>query len=74
MFLTTNVYDKSSSYNMMYNNNIIECFEVKQIEQSLLTDIINNYNIQDNEIKTKNNKNNVKSKNNTSSKLSSKNR
>jgi len=73
MFLT-NVYDISSSYNMLSNKNIIECFEVKQIEQSLLTDIINDYNIQDNENKTKNNKNNVKSKNDSSSKVSSKNR
>ena len=73
MFLT-NVYDMSNNYNMMVNNNLIECFEVKQIDQSILTDIINNYNIEDNEINSKNNKNNFESKNKTSFKLSSKNR
>ena len=44
MFLT-NVYDSNinnnNSYNMMLNNNIINCFEEKQIDQSILTDIIN---------------------------------
>ena len=73
MFLT-NVYDMSNNYNMMVNKNLIECFEVKQIDQSILTDIINNYNIEDNEINSKNNKNNFESKNKTSFKLSSKNR
>ena len=73
MFLT-NVYDMSNNYNMMVNKNLIECFEVNQIDQSILTDIINNYNIEDNEINSKNNKNNFESKNKTSFKLSSKNR
>ena len=73
MFLT-NVYDMSSSYNMMLNKNIIDCFEVEQIDQSILTDIINNYNIEDNEIKSKNNESKTESKNKTLSKLSSKNR
>lgn len=73
MFLT-NVYDVSNNYNMMVNKNLIECFEVKQIDQSILTDIINNYNIEDNKINSKNNKNNFESKNKTSFKLSSKNR
>ena len=75
MFLT-NVYDMSSSYNMMLNKNIIECFEVEQTDQSILTDIINNYNIEDDEHKTNNNNNKCKtvSKNKISSKESSKNK
>ena len=76
MFLT-NVYDMSSSYNMMLNKNIIECFEVEQTDQSILTDIINNYNIEDDEHKTNNNNNNkckTVSKNKISSKESSKNK
>ena len=73
MYLTT-VYDMSNSYNMMLNKNIIDCFEVEQIDQSILTDIINNYNIEDNEIKSKNNESKTESKNKTLSKLSSKNR
>ena len=76
MFLT-NVYDSNinnnNSYNMMLNNNIINCFEEKQIDQSILTDIINNYNIEDDEYKT-NNKCKTDSKNKVSSKVSSKNK
>lgn len=72
MFLT-NVYDMSSSYNMMLNKNIIECFEVEQIDQSILTNIIDNYNIEDDEYKT-NNKCKTDSKNKVSSKVSSKNK
>jgi hypothetical protein len=73
MFIT-NIYDASNSFNMMLNKNIIDCFQVKQIDQSILTDIIDNYNIEDDENKTKNNKCNFESKNKTSSKLPSKNR
>ena len=72
MFLT-NVYDMSSSYNMMLNKNIIECFEVEQTDQSILTNIIDNYNIEDDEHKT-NNKCKTVSKNKISSKESSKNK
>ena len=76
MFLT-NVYysniNNNNSYNMMLNNNIINCFEEKQIDQSILTDIINNYNIEDDEYKT-NNKCKTDSKNKVSSKVSSKNK
>jgi len=72
MFLT-NVYDMSSSYNMMLNKQIIDCFKEKQVDQSILTDIINNYNIEDDEYKT-NNKCKTDSKNKVSSKVSSKNK
>ena len=75
MFLT-NVYysniNNNNSYNMMLNNNIIKCFEVEQIDQSILTNIIENYNIEDDKNKTNNNKCNFESKNKISSKLSSK--
>lgn len=72
MFLT-NVYDMSSSYNMMLNKNITDCFKEEQVDQSILTDIINNYNIEDDEHKT-NNKCKTDSKNKISSKESSKNK
>jgi len=72
MFLT-NVYDMSSSYNMMLNKNIIDCFEEKQVDQTILTDIINNYNIEDDKYKT-NNKCKPDSKNKISSKAPSKNK
>ena len=72
MFIT-NIYDASNSFNMMLNKNIIDCFEEKQVDQSILTDIINNYNIEDDKYKT-NNKCKTDSKNKVSSKVSSKNK
>lgn len=56
----------------MLNKNIIKCFEVEQIDQSILINIIENYNIEDDKNKTNNNKCNFESKNKISSKLSSK--
>ena len=60
MFLT-NVYDMSSSYNMMLNKNIIDCFDETTISQTTLNDIIKNYNIDQNKT---DNKININSKDN----------
>lgn len=49
MFLT-NVYDLSKDYNMMLNNDIIDCFCEEPISQEDLSDIIKNYNLEQNEI------------------------
>lgn len=49
MFLT-NVYDLSKDYNMMLNNNIIDCFEEVPISQEVIDDIIKDYNLEQNEM------------------------
>jgi hypothetical protein len=49
MFLT-NVYDLSKDYNMMLDKTVIDCFEETQISQTVLAEIINEYNLEQNDI------------------------
>ena len=40
----TNVFTYSTDDNMMLYNNIIDCFEEEPIDQTILSNIIKNYN------------------------------
>jgi hypothetical protein len=48
--ILTSVYDLSKDYNMMLNKNVIDCFEENEISQETISDIINNYNLEQNNI------------------------
>ena len=77
MILTT-VYDLSKDYNMMLDKNVIDCFEETQISQETIANIIDMYNLEQNDIEgdydnfcSHSNKNDTSTVNETSSTLHS---
>lgn len=50
MFLTT-VYDLSRDFNMMIDKNVVDCFEENQLSQEVLSEIINKYNLEQNDLR-----------------------